>query len=289
VRNLERTLATLCRKVTRRIATGENGPFNITNKNIEEFLGHATFIEKDSFHYDQPGIATGLAWTSVGGEVLFIEARQMVGKTPLTITGQIGKVMQESAMAALTFIRSNHDKLGLKPDFLEGKEVHVHVPAGAIPKDGPSAGITIATAMISLFTNTIVRKRLAMTGEITLSGKVLPIGGLKEKVLAAYRYGMREIILPKTNESHIEDVPEEVRSKMTFYPVSEIMEVFEIAFSKKTARGSVKKTGQAKKAPVKKKKAKIAAKKTGNGEVIKKRGGKTIKSTRRRPRSQPSA
>ena len=289
VRNLERTLATLCRKITRRIATGENGPFVITNKNIEEFLGHATYVDKDSFRYDKPGIATGLAWTSVGGDVLYIEARQMVGKTPLTITGQIGKVMQESAMAALTFIRSNNAALGLPGDFLEGKEVHVHVPAGAIPKDGPSAGITIAAAMVSLFTGRLVRKGIAMTGEITLSGKVLPIGGLKEKVLAAYRYGIREVILPKTNESHLEDVPEEVRNKMTFHPVSDIFEVIDIALENGHKKREVRKPIKAKKAPAKKKKAKVIAKAPGNGHVGVKRGKSKVKSSSSRGRLQPGA
>jgi len=289
VRNLERTIATLCRKVTRRIATGENGPFNITAKNIEEFLGHAKFMEKDTFRYSMPGIATGLAWTSVGGEVLYIEARQMVGKTPLTITGQIGKVMQESAMAALTFIRSNHKKLDLPADFMEGKEVHVHVPAGAIPKDGPSAGITIATAMVSLFTEKLVRKGVAMTGEITLSGKVLPIGGLKEKALAAYRYGIREIIIPVTNESHVDDVPEEVRKKMKFYPVSEIMEVLDIALEKPREKRAARASGKKKKTVVKKKKGKVAAKGSGNGKASPKRKKGRSKSTSKRPRTQPGA
>jgi ATP-dependent Lon protease len=229
VRNIERTIATLCRKITRRIATGETGPFAVTDKNLHEFLGVPTFQEEETYRYDRPGVATGLAWTQVGGEVLFVEASQMEGKAPLTITGQIGKVMQESAMAALTFIRSNAERLGLKPDFFEGKEIHVHLPEGAIPKDGPSAGITMACAMVSMFTGNRVRRDVAMTGEITLSGKVLPIGGLKEKVLAAFSHGIREVILPKANESNLEDVPDEVKHKMKFHFAVEIWDVLKVA------------------------------------------------------------
>lgn len=229
VRNLERTIATLCRKVTRRIATGEQGPFVISGKNIQEFLGVPSYLDKEVFRYSRPGVATGLAWTSVGGDVLFVEASRMEGKNPLTITGQIGKVMQESAMAALTFVRSNASELGLESNFFENQEVHVHVPAGAIPKDGPSAGITIACAMVSMFTGIRVRRDVAMTGEITLSGKVLPIGGVKEKVLAAYRQGINHVILPKANESHLDDVPEEVRKKMRFSFVSDIWDVLHVA------------------------------------------------------------
>ncbi len=286
VRNLERTIATLCRKITRRIATGARGPFAITDKNIQDFLGHATYIEKESFRYDRPGVATGLAWTSVGGDVLFVEARQMPGKGPLTITGQIGKVMQESAMAALTFIRSNAGELGLEPDFFEGQEIHVHVPAGAIPKDGPSAGITIATAMVSLFTGLRVRKALAMTGEITLSGKVLPIGGIKEKVLAAYRFGIHEVILPRTNESHLEDVPEEVRKRMKFHYVSEIWDVLEVALEKPIYRGKhrVAASGETKKKARKKQKA--PAKASGNGKRAKK-SATGNRPSGGRPRIQP--
>jgi ATP-dependent Lon protease len=229
VRNLERTLATLDRKITRRIATGEKGPFTITDKNVQDYLGVAPYLDREIYRYDRPGVATGLAWTQVGGDVLFVEASKMEGKNPLTITGQIGKVMQESAMAALTFIRSNAADLGLKPDFFDNKEIHVHVPAGAIPKDGPSAGITIASAMVSMFTGIRVRKDIAMTGEITLSGKILPIGGVKEKILAAFRHGISEVILPRANQSNLEDVPEEVRSKMKFNFASDIWDVLQIA------------------------------------------------------------
>ncbi len=296
VRNLERTIATLCRKVTRRIATGEKPPFRITAKNIWDYLGHPTFVDKEAYRYDRPGIATGLAWTSVGGDVLFVEARKMAGKTPLTITGQVGKVMQESAMAALTFMRSHAEHIGLAPDFFDGQEVHVHVPAGAIPKDGPSAGITIAAAMASLFTGVRVRRDVAMTGEVTLSGKVLPIGGVKEKVLAAYRYGVYEVLLPKANESHLEDVPEEVRKKMTFHLVNDVWDVLRIALEKPVIRTRSKQAPaekKAKAAPAKKKK-KAAEKKTAEKVTAKSKNGKPKKrkkaaSSRRSADRQPSA
>lgn len=281
VRNLERTIATLCRKITRRIATRERGPFSITAKNIGEFLGHPTFPEKDTYRYTRPGVATGLAWTSVGGDVLFVEVSSMEGKTPLTITGQIGKVMQESAMAALTFVRSNALDLGLPADFFDGKEIHVHVPAGATPKDGPSAGITIATAMVSLFTGIRVRRDVTMTGEITLSGKVLPIGGLKEKALAAYRYGIYDVIVPKTNQSHLEDIPTEVRRKMKFHFVDNVWDVLQVALEKpvgkleKKAKPPAKKTG--------KKKTRKAKDASGNGKPAKKRGRKSNKTRKQIP------
>lgn len=287
VRNLERTIATLCRKVTRRIATNDKGPFRVTSKNITDFLGHHIFSSKESYAYDRPGVATGLAWTSVGGEVLYVEARRMPGKGGLTITGHIGKVMQESAMAALTFIRSNAERLGLDPKFYEGQEIHVHVPAGAIPKDGPSAGVTIASALVSLFTGRRVRRNVAMTGEITLSGKVLPIGGVKEKALAAYRYGIYNLIIPKANEAHIEDIPEEVRNKMKFYFASEIWDVLNISLEKNKASAEKTTALEAvslKKAKSKKEPKKKSARKPSNGEIKKRKS--TGKS---RPRPRPSA
>jgi ATP-dependent Lon protease len=285
VRNLERTIATLCRKITRRIATGNKGPFKISGTNVTDFLGHPTFVEKDTYRYTRPGVATGLAWTSVGGDVLFVEASTMAGKNPLTITGQVGKVMQESAMAALTFVRSNSRELGLEDDFFDGKEVHVHVPAGAIPKDGPSAGITIAAAMVSMFTGIRVRRDVAMTGEITLSGKVLPIGGLKEKVLAAYRYGIYDVVLPKPNESHLEDVPEEVRAKMKFHFVLDIRDVLAVALEKPIRVGKkVAKVASKKKHEEKSKAEEKAAKAAGDGEVKKRR-----KSAKKESSPRPSA
>jgi len=291
VRNVERTIATLCRKITRRIATGERPPFKITDKNIVEYLGHPTFVEKEVYRYDRPGTATGLAWTSVGGDVLFVEARQMAGKNLLTITGQVGKVMQESAMAALTFVRSNSDALGLKSDFFEGQEIHVHVPAGAIPKDGPSAGITMASAMVSAFTGIRVRRDLAMTGEITLSGKVLPIGGIKEKVLAAFRYGIYEVVLPRANESHLEDVPEEVRERMKFHFVSDVWDVIDISLEKPVGKakgkrvapkeGKKKAAGRGKKAAARAGVAGRSSEKRGDGKVRR-------KSASRKSGAQPS-
>ena len=291
VRNLERTIATLCRKVARRIATGEKGPFKVTEKNIQEYLGHTTFPDREAYRYDRPGVATGLAWTSVGGEVLFVEARQMEGKTPLTITGQIGKVMQESAMAALTFVRSNADALGLAHDFFDNQELHVHVPAGAIPKDGPSAGITIACAMVSVFTGIRVRRDVTMTGEITLSGKVLPIGGVKEKVLAAYRYRIYEVILPKANEPHLEDVPEEVRKKMKFHFVEEIWDVIDIALEKPVRKGKAKAAASsAQKKKSTRKKKKIGSVATVEDKVrTPKKKSKSGRSTRKSTGTRPSA
>jgi ATP-dependent Lon protease len=262
VRNLERTIATLCRKVARRIATGEKGPFTITANNVQDFIGHPTYVSEETYRYDRPGVATGLAWTSVGGEVLFVEAREMPGKAPLTITGQIGKVMQESAMAALTFIRSNYKELGLSQDFFEGRELHVHVPAGAIPKDGPSAGITIATAMLSLFTGIRVKRTIAMTGEITLSGKVLPIG---------------EVIVPKANESHLDDVPEEVRKKMKFYYASDLWDVLDVALEK-----PVRKVEKNVPAPRSAKKKKTKSARKGTAATVRKTGNNE-------PKPRPSA
>ncbi len=288
VRNLERTIATLCRKVTRRIATHERGPFSVTSKNITDFLGHQMYLEKEGYRYYKPGVATGLAWTWVGGDLLYIEASSMEGKNPLMITGQIGQVMQESAMAALTFVRSNAKDLGLAEDFFAGKEVHVHVPAGSIPKDGPSAGVTIASAMVSLFTGVRVRRDVAMTGEITLSGQVLPIGGLKEKVLAAYRHGVHEVILPKANESHLEDVPDEVRQKMKYHFALTIWDVLDVALEKPAGRKKTKvQAGQKKERKPKKKAAAgkaRAGKSTGNGKAKRKRRSRPVKPTKPRPR-----
>ncbi len=289
VRNLERTIATLCRKITMRVATGEPGPFRVTGKNLGDFLGHPTFSDKESYRYNVPGTATGLAWTSVGGVVLFVEARQMAGKTPLTITGQVGKVMQESAMAALTFIRSNAEEFGLDPEFLSGKEIHLHVPAGAIPKDGPSAGITIVSAMLSLFTGIRVRKDIAMTGEVTLSGKVLPIGGLKEKALAAYSFGIYNVIMPKANESHLEDIPDEVRDKMTFYPVSEVMEVIDLALEKPVRKSTINKASAAPPSKKSGKKKTTSRKSNGKSTPSKKKSSSRKSTGKRKPRPQPGA
>jgi ATP-dependent Lon protease len=231
VRNLEREIASLCRKVARRRAEGNESPIEITPEVVVELLGAPKFLDEEmEERTKEPGVAIGLAWTPAGGEVLFIEASRMAGTGSLTLTGQLGDVMKESARAALSWLRMHAKEYGIDPDFFKGAEMHVHVPSGAIPKDGPSAGVTMATAMASQLTGRPVRGDLAMTGEITLSGRVLPIGGVKEKVLAARRVGIREVILPKANAKNIdEDLTPELRHDMTVHLVSTIDEVLALA------------------------------------------------------------
>ncbi|TMC95663.1 MAG: endopeptidase La, partial [Chloroflexi bacterium] len=218
VRNLEREIGSLCRKVAKQIAEGRETPIAVTADQIPEYLGRQRFFEEAAERIDRPGIATGLVWTAVGGEIIFIEAAAMPGKqSQLTLTGQLGDVMKESAMAALSYVRSNAVALGLPQNVFEEQNIHIHVPAGAIPKDGPSAGVTMVTVLVSLASGRKVRSDVAMTGEITLRGKVMPIGGIKEKVLAAYRSGIRTVILPKKNEMDLmEDLPKELRDQMHF-------------------------------------------------------------------------
>ncbi|GHO43983.1 endopeptidase La [Ktedonospora formicarum] len=231
VRNLEREVGTLCRKVAKQISEGKEGPVHITADQLSDYLGRRRFFDEAAERLDRPGIATGLVWTAVGGEIIFIEAATMPGKEErLILTGQLGDVMKESVTAALSYVRSNAEALGLPNHVFENQNVHVHVPAGAIPKDGPSAGITMTTVLVSLASGRKVRSDVAMTGEITLRGKVLPIGGVKEKVLAAYRSGIRVVILPKKNEGDLmEDLPKELREQMEFHFVSDISEVLDIA------------------------------------------------------------
>lgn len=229
VRELERVIGQACRKAARKIVEGEEPPIKVTRKNLRDFLGRPKFLETKAEKKPQAGVATGMAWTEVGGDILPTEATVLKGKGKLILTGQLGDVMQESAQAGLTYIRSRAKKLGLADDFYEKDDIHIHLPEGAIPKDGPSAGITMATAMISALTGQKVRSDVAMTGEITLRGNVLPIGGLKEKVLAAYREGMKTIILPKENERDIEDIPEAVRDKLEFVPVENMDQVLKTA------------------------------------------------------------
>jgi ATP-dependent Lon protease len=217
VRSLEREIAAAARKVARRLAEGQREPARVTADNVTEYLGRPRFFDDIAERTTRPGIATGLAWTPVGGDVLFVEATMMPSaEERLLLTGMLGDVMRESAQAALSYVRSNAESLGLDAKVFEGKTVHVHVPAGAIPKDGPSAGVTITTALASLATRRPVRSDVAMTGEITLRGKVLPVGGIKEKVLAAHRAGLRLLILPARNEPDLEDVPEELRRELRF-------------------------------------------------------------------------
>jgi ATP-dependent Lon protease len=235
VRNLERELAAVCRGVASQVATGEIEKAAITVRDLHRYLGPLRITAEAAARTAKPGVVMGLAWTPSGGDLLFIEATSMKGKGGLTLTGQLGDVMKESAQAALSFIRANAEALGIARDFLEGMDIHIHVPSGAIPKDGPSAGVTMLTALTSLLTDRPVKKDLAMTGEITLRGTVLPIGGVKEKVLAAHRAGVRTIILPKWNKKDLEDVPPKVRREITFHFVDEMLEVLKLALDKAPA------------------------------------------------------
>jgi ATP-dependent Lon protease len=226
VRGLEREIATVARKVARRIAEGKREPVRVTPANLAELLGRPRFFDEVAERTARPGVATGLAWTPVGGDVLFVEVTMMPSSEErLVLTGMLGDVMRESAQAAVSYVWSNAEALEIDPKLFEGKTIHVHVPAGAIPKDGPSAGVTIVTALASLATRRPVRGDVAMTGEITLRGKVLPVGGIKEKVMAAHRLGLRTVILPRRNELDTEDVPEELRREMRFVFVDDAAEV----------------------------------------------------------------
>lgn len=229
LRNLERELTNICRKVARKVAAGENIKVHLEADQVPEYLGPQRHYYETAQRTAQPGIAVGLAWTPVGGEILFIEASDAPGDGKLTITGQIGDVMRESAMAARSFIRSNYKMLEIDPDRVERRDVHLHIPAGAIRKDGPSAGVAITVALASLMTGRHVRSNLAMTGEVTLKGNVLPVGGIKEKVLAAHRAGITDIFLPKRNEKDLEDLPDEARKAITFTFVETMKEVLPAA------------------------------------------------------------
>jgi ATP-dependent Lon protease len=231
VRNLEREIASVCRKVARRHAEGHTEALRVTPDVVTSFLGVPRFeLEEVEERTRVPGVAIGLAWTPAGGDILFIEATRMKGARTLTLTGQLGDVMKESVQAALSWVRSHADELGITPDFWEVSDIHVHVPAGAIPKDGPSAGVTMTTALVSLLTGRRVRSGLAMTGEVSLAGRVLPVGGIKEKVLAAHRAGIRTVLLPKRNAKNlIEDVPLRVRVEMTIHLVDSVPDVLRLA------------------------------------------------------------
>lgn len=229
VRSLERELGRVCRKVARMVTEGQTGMMEITPAKVLELLGPEKFFSEVSERTMEPGVAIGLAWTQNGGDILFIEASRMAGKKGLTLTGHLGDVMKESAQAALSYIRSHADRLGIPSDFFENCDLHIHVPAGATPKDGPSAGITMATALASLLTGRPLRSHLAMTGEITLRGRVMPIGGVKEKVLAARRAGVTTVILPRRNEKDLEDIPLAARQELKFHFVDTIGEVLDLA------------------------------------------------------------
>ena len=233
LRNLERELGTLCRKIARKIAEGQKGRHAVTRGNLHKYLGVRKYYPEMDQEESQVGLATGLAWTQVGGEVLYVEASLIGGKGELIVTGQIGDVMQESARAALSYARANFKELGIEEGALDNLDVHIHVPAGAIPKDGPSAGIAMATALISALADKKIDKNVAMTGEITLRGRVLPIGGLKEKALGALRAGIHTIVIPEKNRKDLDDIPANVKRKIKFVPVRQMDEVMELAFGTK--------------------------------------------------------
>jgi ATP-dependent Lon protease len=238
VRNLERELGKITRKVATKVATGKLvPPVEITQQRVREFLGKPRFDNEVAARTSVPGVATGLAVTGVGGDVLFVEATATTaskGQGSLLLTGQLGDVMKESAQIALSYVRSHAADLGIDSDSIE-KAFHIHVPAGAVPKDGPSAGVTMTTAIVSLLTGRAVRSTVGMTGEVTLQGLVLPIGGVKQKVLAAHRMGLKEVILPKRNEKDLDDVPESVRNEMTFHLASRVEDVLKFALEEPSA------------------------------------------------------
>ena len=235
VRGLERQLGRLLRKAAAKIAEGaDDAKLVIDAGDIREWLGRPRPQNEVAERTSEPGVATGLAVTGIGGDVLFVEASASEGEPGLTITGQLGEVMQESAQIALSYVKAHSDQLGLPAGAIEHRRIHIHVPAGAVPKDGPSAGVTMTTAVVSLLTGRAVRPELGMTGEITLQGKVLPIGGVKQKVLAAHRAGLTEVILPARNEGDLEDVPESVKEKMIFHLASDIGQVLEHALAPET-------------------------------------------------------
>ncbi len=232
VRNLEREIANVLRKVARELVETKRKIIKITKKQVGTYLGAPRFYSELAEGSTKPGVVTGLAWTAAGGDILFVESTQMTGKGKLTLTGQLGDVMKESATAALTFVRAYADHFGIDPEFNEKSDIHVHVPAGAIPKDGPSAGVSMVTSLVSLLTGISVKEKVAMTGEITLRGNVLPIGGVKEKVTAAHRSRIKEIILPEHNRKDLEDVPEHVAKDLKFHFAKEIKDVLKVALPK---------------------------------------------------------
>jgi ATP-dependent Lon protease len=241
VRELERQIGSVCRAVAAQIAKEERKEVSITAEFVQKVLGPPKYIREARLKTDRPGVVTGLAYTPAGGEVLYIEATCFPGKGNITLTGQIGDVMEESALAALSLLRSRAKELGLAADVFKNTDIHIHVPSGAVPKDGPSPGVAMFTALASLFTDTPVRATVAMTGEITLRGLVLPIGGLKEKSLAALHAGVRQVVIPKLNEKDLVDVPAEVKKKIEFTLVENVDEVLAAALARKLPRSAVDK------------------------------------------------
>ncbi len=243
VRNLEREIAAVCRGVAKEVALAKSlakvKKRVIQADDVAEFLGPKKFFSETAERINETGIAIGLAWTPVGGDILFIEASKMKGKGQLNLTGQLGDVMKESAQAALSYIRAKAEELSIEVDFHEKNDIHIHIPAGAVPKDGPSAGVTLFTSLVSLLTGQRVRSDIAMTGEITLRGLVLPVGGIKEKVLAAHRAGIRTVLLPKKNEKDLVEIPEQIRREMTFHFLENMSDVLEIAFEERKVKPKV--------------------------------------------------
>ena len=246
VRNLEREMGAICRKVARRRAEGHNAKTRVTPDLVNSLLGAPRFLDEEMEERTKnPGVAIGLAWTPVGGEVLLVEASRMTGGGSLTLTGQLGEVMKESARAALSWVRAHATEWAVDPDFFKGSEIHLHVPSGAIPKDGPSAGVTMVAALVSELSRRPVRGDVAMTGEITLSGRVLPVGGIKEKVLAAKRLGIKEIILPRQNAKNVnEDLNDELRRGLTIHLVNTIDEVLLLALLSASRSSQTKKAAK---------------------------------------------
>jgi ATP-dependent Lon protease len=232
LRNLEREIGTIARKVARKFAQGRKRRIRVQEKHLSEYLGPERFHHEVAEESHEVGVVAGLAWTPVGGDVLFVEGSAMPGHGKMKLTGQMGDVMKESVEAAMTYVRSRWQSLGLPESFAESQDLHIHVPAGAIPKDGPSAGITMATVLASVFTGRAVRKDVAMTGEITLRGKVLPIGGVRDKVLAAHRAGIRTVILPADNRKDAEEIPETVRKELKLVFVDHVDKVIDLALMK---------------------------------------------------------
>jgi len=254
VRNLEREIANLCRKVAKKIAEGKEKVFVINAKNLSRYLGVPKYLPEEEIEKDEVGVATGLAWTETGGDIIYVEATTMKGKGHLTLTGQLGDIMKESAQAALSYIRSRAKKLGISEDIFSKTDLHIHVPAGAIPKDGPSAGITMATSIASALTGRPVSKNVAMTGEVTLRGRVLPIGGLKEKTLAAKRMGIKKVIIPQRNKKDLEDIPKYIKKDMEFIFAETMDDVLKVALkntnnkkAQKTVKNNHSKKGKNKK------------------------------------------
>jgi ATP-dependent Lon protease len=229
VRNLEREIANVCRKVARRVAEGKQSPRHVSVQSLTKYLGPPRFLRDQGERSDEIGLAIGIAWTEAGGDILPVEVSLMDGKGSLILTGQLGEVMQESAQAALSYARSHAHELGISDVDFDKLDIHIHVPEGAIPKDGPSAGITMATALISALIERPVHRDVAMTGEITLRGRVLPIGGLKEKVLAAHRAGLKILLLPKQNQKDMVEIPKRVRRELKFVFVDRMDEVLPVA------------------------------------------------------------